>query len=439
MDASQVDQAEKPTKRDFRKRLLRWFIFLALLVAAEGLVMLVKSHQRQLAVIMILEDPAELHFHEVGPSWVRNILGQPLMRGFDRIYWIDTHGKGVSIKWLETLSELETLTHLSINTRSFDNSLLDKIPTLQNLRILDLINSEITDQGLISLKRFPNLTSLDLSDTKITDEGLRVIAEIKTLSSLELDRTKISDQGLESFKLHNNLEWLSLDETKVSGIGLKHCRNLEYLSLAGHHVYKAERSSVTDNGLASLQQLKQLKILNLSDTQLSDDFLRNLGDAKHLETLRLSGTMITGTGFQHLENSKTIESLHLNGCKISNEGLNQIGMLSSLTVLDLSRSPPGYRSTDRTGWISDLRPLLNLNHLKELELKNQAQVFDDDLSVLAKLKSLEKVTLRGTSITEGGLRSLSGHPNLRKIDVPFEINKQFMKELEKSWPSTRTP
>ncbi len=112
------------------------------------------------------------------------------------------------------------------------------LDTLDDLRILHLSETQLTDAGLAQLKGLTHLQALHLSGTEVTDAGLAHIKEMSELRSLELP------QG------------------------------------------------VTDAGLARLQGLGGLQVLNLAGTQVSDAGLRGLKGLTNLKTLILS-TQVT--------------------------------------------------------------------------------------------------------------------------------------------------
>ena len=91
---------------------------------------------------------------------------------------------------------------------------------LQNLTILDLKYTQITDEGLKEVAKLQNLTSLSLGHTKITDAGIKEVAKLQNLEGLGLTGTTISDAGLKEVAKLQKLERLSLSLTKVTKEGV---------------------------------------------------------------------------------------------------------------------------------------------------------------------------------------------------------------------------
>lgn len=65
--------------------------------------------------------------------------------------------------------------------------------------VLQIDNSDVTDQTLDHLREMTNLRELDLNDSQITDAGLAKLARLSGLETLRLRGTKITDHGLLEF------------------------------------------------------------------------------------------------------------------------------------------------------------------------------------------------------------------------------------------------
>ncbi len=115
------------------------------------------------------------------------------------------------------------------------------------IEMVNLNNTQVTDAGLAQLQRLTGLHSLNLSDTEVTDAGMAHL------------------QGL------SGLEGLSLINTKVTDVGLAHLQGL-----TGLQVLRLDKTQITDAGLAHLQKLTRLQGLTLTNTQITDAGLAQL-------------------------------------------------------------------------------------------------------------------------------------------------------------------
>jgi hypothetical protein len=88
--------------------------------------------------------------------------------------------------------------------------------------VLQMANSDVTDETLEYLKPMKQLQELDLNDTQISDVGLCLLAEMPNLQILRLRKTQVTDQGFKDCLAGNEtLRELDLRETKVASKTLR--------------------------------------------------------------------------------------------------------------------------------------------------------------------------------------------------------------------------
>ena len=73
-------------------------------------------------------------------------------------------------------------------------------PPLQNLKVLDLSKTKITDAGVKKLLPLKNLKWLLLAETSISDAGLDQLAPLTELGRLTLNKTKVTAAGIAQLK-----------------------------------------------------------------------------------------------------------------------------------------------------------------------------------------------------------------------------------------------
>jgi len=86
---------------------------------------------------------------------------------------------------------------------------------------LDLKETPITDEGLVSLSNFKHLTRLRLEKTGITDEAMAHLQGLYYLEFLNIYGSKVGDPGLEKLSELRNLRRLYAWETGVTPEGAK--------------------------------------------------------------------------------------------------------------------------------------------------------------------------------------------------------------------------
>jgi len=143
------------------------------------------------------------------------------------------------------------------------------------LTSLNLSNTSVGDAGLAALKdSWAKLRLLEISESKVTDEGLVHLLAAKKLVHLIADLRAITDRGLVAISKLQPLHWLSVKGSAISDAGLANLQrlpNLEGLSI--------ESTAITDAGLEHLAALQKLKRLDLRGTKVTADAVKKLAAA----------------------------------------------------------------------------------------------------------------------------------------------------------------
>jgi hypothetical protein len=141
----------------------------------------------------------------------------------------------------------------------FQRELISQIALFDELQILKLRNSFLTDDELKSLSSLRQLRELDISGSVVTDEGLSVLAEFPELEELDISLTK------------------------VRGPGLRHLKSLEKL-----RVLRVTNNEIPDSALPYLEMLTQLKSIDVRRTWLSNESKEKLNAIRVKETSRFT-------------------------------------------------------------------------------------------------------------------------------------------------------
>jgi hypothetical protein len=229
---------------------------------------------------------------------------------------------------------------------------------------------------LLSKERHDRLGIRLPSPHRLTAELVRAMATVANLNHVECrDNPTIDDDSLDLFAQLPHLTELDLTRTAVTDAGLKKlvaaAPYLSRLSLEG--------TAVTDAGLKHLAQAKRLRGLILTGTRVANEGVAQLADNERLEEIWLDRTAITDDVAQSLSKMR-LEALSLRGTKISGKLFAGLGEQPRLTTI----------------W-ADATPLS-----------------DGDLRQLARLKSLQVLSLMRTSVTEAGANKLAELPKLRE-------------------------
>jgi len=186
---------------------------------------------------------------------------------------------------LKHLAGLTNLRLLSLDGANLTGAGLKYIP-FNRLETLNLVNTNLDDDGATSLERFANLEILNLSNTKITDAALQHLRTLARLKTLDLSYTGVTGTGLE-FIASKSLTDLNLNASRLSDTGLEQIGKLT--SLKSLTIYA---SLITDDGLAHLQNLVELERLNVFSTNISLSGAKYFKSLKRLKQIRLLGPAI---------------------------------------------------------------------------------------------------------------------------------------------------
>jgi Leucine-rich repeat (LRR) protein len=211
-----------------------------------------------------------------------------------------------------------------------------------NLRVLDLSDTDVTDQSMAKIAMFTKLERLSLFCCSISNRGLRHIGALVQLQALDLDSRDVTDDGLIYLKDLKKLKSLDLFSGRFTDAGCYYISNmisLESLELCG--------GAISDMGCCRLaSRLSHLANLNLSQ----NDRITNRGAAAlaaltNLETLNLSNTRVDSHGLKFFSDLRKLRALTLYGCRIHSDLhvqhlQNRLPMLRCLRVDSTSAHNP---------------------------------------------------------------------------------------------------
>jgi Leucine Rich repeat len=161
-----------------------------------------------------------------------------------------------------------------------------------------------------------------------------------------------------------------LRSLSVGGYGFKdaHLQTITCItSLERLHV---NHTAVTDEGLAQLPRLHNLKELRLEicSSKVTDECLKAIGALPRLETLRLESYHVTGAGFKDFKCKSRLRKVDLMKCRITDDGLQPLAEFPELEELILTCD---YRVTDK-----GIQHLSHLKHLRELGVSDTRVTID---------------------------------------------------------------
>lgn len=281
---------------------------------------------------------------------------------------------------------------------------LKHLSGLPHLFAVYVSRSKITDAGLVHLMKLPELRGVQLKKTKVTNAGIRRLKKNKMLDWLDVSGTSVTTAGLQPLSQSLKLKIVVLSEARktnseasrlrersadlilVSSTRLRFNRDATITNVFGVRadtfqnkkgtVWKAEMkgpevhnkhlakldayndmkvldisdSRVTGQGLNHLSKFTDLRVLNLSGTNLKNQFLfgdlSKFGDPKrpmlsalkNLEELNLSHTRLTDDGLVYIEHLVKLKKLNLSHTNVTDLGIPQLLELKNLRRLYLANT-----------------------------------------------------------------------------------------------------
>ena len=244
---------------------------------------------------------------------------------------------------------------------------------------------------------------LNLQSSQVTDEGLSELVVLNNLRELDLRETEVWGTGIQQLGALRRLDRVFLSTHQVTDSTLRGLRAAGLLHVIG--ATAANNRPAQPAELRRRPRLGDFASINLAHSKVTDAGLKELAAFENLEELHLPGSRVTGTGFQELAGLATLRSLDLDDSELTDAGLKGLAHLKGLEQLSLRRTGV----TD-----AGLKELAGLENLRVLALDG-TRVTDAGLKAIAGLKGLRNLTTSGTRVTDAGLREFAGIKAVREI------------------------
>jgi len=204
---------------------------------------------------------------------------------------------------------------------SYEDSALQKLHVLKNLKALNFTLTRVSDAGIGALLDLPKLTSLNVTQTNVTPNAILKLRGLK-LTGLSLGKAGSWTEITPQFPALA-AAFPDVVETTLPRSGIYTVANLEPLVAA---FPKLQRLSATDpkfepGALKVLIRFTNLENLSLSSAFVGDSDFAVLSEMKSLEVLTLGSTQVTDTGLAALAEIKKLKTLAFSKIKVTPAGL----------------------------------------------------------------------------------------------------------------------
>ncbi|MEX2261169.1 MAG: hypothetical protein WD696_04420 [Bryobacteraceae bacterium] len=237
--------------------------------------------------------------------------------------------------------------------------------------------------------------------------------EAGQIVEVDLTLTWITDDDLAKIATLTELRKINLSHTKINDMGLAHLRPLR--NVTELNCFYCEY--ITDGGISFLKQWEHLESLNVRGTEVTSRVFEHLSQMKKLKSLDVGFSRVNDDGFDALAGLEELEELHIGGDKMSGLALPLLRLLPALKHLDVN----GSQRTDSGRWglmLTDAN-IESISALTQLEVLNMggAIVSDVGMTALKPLTILHTLDLSRMEITAKGLEPLAGLPKLRRLNL----------------------
>lgn len=294
------------------------------------------------------------------------------------------------------LKNLPTLERLTLRRLSgVTDKTLVAVAALDKLKVLALVDMQITGDGLQKLTQLECLRSVDLRDcNSLKTSDYRALLDMNSLTELKLGGSTIDDATVDLVIELPSLNSLTIEDAPVSATAIKRLATRPQLAKRIRSLVLTRCYGVTDEALSVLANLPNLETLSVRACPVSDKFLTSLAETSAnklppLVTLVVTGAFLSEDAIAVLPRfAKSLRRLDISGVALSGSSTNSIGKLTQLQTLRLSDC-----SLDDAG----VKPIQALRNLVTLDLSNNNEITGNVTEVLETLPRLKHVDTENTS------------------------------------------
>lgn len=315
--------------------------------------------------------------------------------------------------------DLERITAFTNATKE-TSAAQGQISTLEDLAAIPNLTSVILhgETGISDFSILPsllNVKELDLTNCKIASKALEYISSMTWLESLVLDRNTISDA--EPLSKLVKLKSLSVSDNNIKDISV-------ISGLTSLTEINVSKNFIQD--VSAMSSMTRLKTADISDNLVTT--VSALSELSSLKTLNASGNQLSSV--EALRRLTSLTSLDISNNKLYN--ISSLSAMSSLTNLDISSN--AVTSLESISTLSNLTTLnvsgnkisdygvLSGTNIKHLVAAN-AEMNDSALASVAKLSRLQTLDVRNNSIFD--VSPLTSLGNLTTLNISGNYPKNI--------------
>lgn len=247
------------------------------------------------------------------------------------------------------------------------------------------------------------IKSLIHPKNELKPENTKYIARLKSLTRLNLDRSLyLTSDSLRPLQELINLRYLEITSPKLDNTGLKYIQKLKKLRTLRYGGSK----KVDDGCVDYLKELPKLNYIALPDSGISSNIVARLKALKTISRLDLNGNKIVNGALIHDLANSNIRTISFSRTDISDEHLAGLGSANKIETLLLSRTEVSSLG---------LRKILGLPRLRYLDLSYNK--IDEGLIIALTKSRLEIIDLSETKLSLNQLMLLANCKYLKELKI----------------------
>lgn len=215
---------------------------------------------------------------------------------------------------------------------SLEDATLRNIERLTGLRLLNIEQTQASNETMKVIEHLTNLESLNITDTTVTTKGLASIAKLNKLVALVANNVQLSDRAMEILKDSTHLRTLEIKHDGLSSSGMKAFTKLIHL-----HELRLANNKIGDAGLRDLPVLPELNTLDIDNCGITEAGAIYLNNFPELVTLYAANLPLTPTTFKQLSKLKKLITVVIPGATVKPDDLK--GLESMHWQIKLSAAP----------------------------------------------------------------------------------------------------
>ncbi len=285
-----------------------------------------------------------------------------------------------------------------------------------------------------AIEALGSVERLRLADFPLNDENLDRLVNCPRLRELSLMQSKLPARRLASVGALRNLRVLDLSNTDATADDLAPLANLSLLE-----DLELPPEAGIDAGLLHLQGLRNLRSLDAVGSVeggVTDVGLGYLRGMTQLRSLSFNAHRMTDAGMAILEALPKLVSLEIQpswadiarSLTLSKAGVARLDRFTHLTTLKVST-----QVTIDDAWVEAISRLAGLRHL---EIAGD-RITDAGLAPLAKLTQLEELRITSRQVTDAGLRHLHPLTGLKTLGFLASVSDAGVASIQAALPKLK--